>query len=89
MKKNDIMQLVDPSLAGEFDFRQMNLMLLTASLCIQQSSIRRPSMRQVRCLSIYLSIYRHKNGSMHIHLCIFLHKIHRFGVGCAASERKP
>ncbi|KAI5399272.1 receptor-like cytosolic serine/threonine-protein kinase RBK2 isoform X2 [Lathyrus oleraceus] len=47
LKKNDIMELIDPSLAGEFDYRQMNLMLLTASLCIQQSSIHRPSMRQV------------------------------------------
>ncbi|KAK2457286.1 receptor cytosolic serine/threonine-protein kinase RBK2 [Trifolium repens] len=47
LKKNDIMELIDPSLDREFDVRQMNLMLLTASLCIQQSSIRRPSMRQV------------------------------------------
>uniref|UniRef100_A0A0R0HNB5 Protein kinase domain-containing protein n=1 Tax=Glycine max TaxID=3847 RepID=A0A0R0HNB5_SOYBN len=47
LKKNDIMELVDPSLAGDFDSRQMNLMLLAASLCIQQSSIRRPSIRQV------------------------------------------
>jgi hypothetical protein len=44
------MELIDPSLDREFDVRQMNLMLLTASLCIQQSSIRRPSMRQACCI---------------------------------------
>ncbi|XP_027365117.1 receptor-like cytosolic serine/threonine-protein kinase RBK2 isoform X2 [Abrus precatorius] len=47
LKKNDIMELIDPSLAGEFEPRQVNLMLLAASLCIQQSSIRRPSIKQV------------------------------------------
>ncbi|MED6210259.1 hypothetical protein PIB30_062516 [Stylosanthes scabra] len=47
LKKNEIKELFDPSLNEEFDTRQMNLMLLAASLCIQQSSIRRPSMRQV------------------------------------------
>ncbi|XP_061371960.1 receptor-like cytosolic serine/threonine-protein kinase RBK2 [Gastrolobium bilobum] len=47
LKKNDIMELIDPSLADDYDSRQINLMLLAASLCIQQSSIRRPSMRQV------------------------------------------
>ncbi|XP_057424644.1 receptor-like cytosolic serine/threonine-protein kinase RBK2 isoform X2 [Lotus japonicus] len=47
LKKNEIMELIDPSLADGFDSRQMNLMLLAASLCIQQSSIRRPSIRQV------------------------------------------
>ncbi|KAE9589213.1 putative protein kinase RLK-Pelle-RLCK-VI family [Lupinus albus] len=50
LKKNDIKELIDASLADEFDSRQMNLMLLAASLCIQQSSIRRPSMRQVEQL---------------------------------------
>ncbi|KAH1261555.1 Receptor-like cytosolic serine/threonine-protein kinase RBK2 [Glycine max] len=53
LKKNDIMELVDPSLAGDFDSRQMNLMLLAASLCIQQSSIRRPSTRQARSIFLF------------------------------------
>lgn len=55
LKKNDIMELIDPSLAGDFDSRQMNLMLLAASLCIQQSSIRRPSTRQARSLYLFKS----------------------------------
>lgn len=47
LKKNDIMNLIDPFLADNYDSRQMNLVLLVASLCIQQSSIRRPCMSQV------------------------------------------
>ncbi|KAL1312253.1 hypothetical protein HN51_038885 [Arachis hypogaea] len=48
LKKNKIRELIDPSLGGDdFDYRQINVMLLAASLCIQQSSIRRPSMRQI------------------------------------------
>lgn len=47
IKRNEIRELVDASLADEYDTRQMNLVLLAASLCIQQSSIRRPQMSQV------------------------------------------
>ncbi|GKV41053.1 hypothetical protein SLEP1_g48632 [Rubroshorea leprosula] len=47
LKKNDIRELIDPALADDYDPRQMNLVLLAASLCINQSSIRRPQMSQV------------------------------------------
>ncbi|XP_010539943.1 PREDICTED: receptor-like cytosolic serine/threonine-protein kinase RBK2 [Tarenaya hassleriana] len=47
MKKNKIRELIDPSLANAYDTRQMKLVLLAASLCIQQSSIQRPQMSQV------------------------------------------
>ncbi|XP_054824763.1 receptor-like cytosolic serine/threonine-protein kinase RBK2 [Prosopis cineraria] len=47
LKKNRIRELIDPSLGDAFDTRQMNLVLLVASLSIHQSSIRRPSMRQI------------------------------------------
>lgn len=47
LKKNEVKSLVDPSLGDEYNTRQMNLVLLVASACIQQSSIRRPSMNQV------------------------------------------
>ncbi|KAK7285422.1 hypothetical protein RJT34_20192 [Clitoria ternatea] len=47
LKKNYIRELMDPSLANDFDCRQINIMLLAASSCIQQSSIRRPSIKQV------------------------------------------
>ncbi|KAJ4727557.1 Kinase family protein [Melia azedarach] len=47
IKKNAIRELVDPALGDDYDSRQINLVLLAASLCIQQSSIRRPQMSQV------------------------------------------
>ncbi|KAK4376299.1 hypothetical protein RND71_006976 [Anisodus tanguticus] len=42
LKKNRIRELVDPLLADDYNLLQMNLMVLAASLCIHQSSIRRP-----------------------------------------------
>ncbi|KAF7804792.1 receptor-like cytosolic serine/threonine-protein kinase RBK2 [Senna tora] len=48
LKKNDIRELVDPSLdlVHEFECGQINVVLLAASLCIRKSSIRRPTARQ-------------------------------------------
>ncbi|XP_038900658.1 receptor-like cytosolic serine/threonine-protein kinase RBK2 isoform X1 [Benincasa hispida] len=46
LKKNNVRELVDP-FTTNYNSRQMNLVLLAASLCIQQSSIRRPCMSQV------------------------------------------
>lgn len=47
LKKNNIRELVDPSLGDDYNSLQMNLMVLSAFLCVQQSSIRRPKMNQV------------------------------------------
>ncbi|KAG7970650.1 hypothetical protein I3843_07G095900 [Carya illinoinensis] len=47
LKKNHINELIDPSLHDNYNSHQINLVLLVASLCIQQSSIRRPCMSQV------------------------------------------
>ncbi|XVF21845.1 hypothetical protein REPUB_Repub12eG0124800 [Reevesia pubescens] len=47
LKKNDIRELIDPALGEDYNSRQMNLVLLAASLCMHQSSIRRPQMSQV------------------------------------------
>lgn len=47
LKKSEIRELVDPGLANDYNTKQMNLMLLAASLCIHQSSLRRPRMAQV------------------------------------------
>ncbi|KAL1832882.1 hypothetical protein ACET3Z_002533 [Daucus carota] len=47
LKKNDIRELVDPSLLDDYNSLQMNLMVLSAFLCVQQSSIRRPQMSQI------------------------------------------
>ncbi|CAI9118668.1 OLC1v1020264C1 [Oldenlandia corymbosa var. corymbosa] len=43
----NIEELVDPSLYGAYDAEQVNLMVMVASLCIQQSSSDRPQMSQV------------------------------------------
>ncbi|KAF3492956.1 hypothetical protein DY000_02053361 [Brassica cretica] len=47
MKKNKIRELIDPSLAGEYEWTQIKLVLLAASLSIQESSLERPGMSQV------------------------------------------
>nr|XP_043612255.1 receptor-like cytosolic serine/threonine-protein kinase RBK2 [Erigeron canadensis] len=47
LRKNNVRELIDPAIADNCDTRQLHLMVLAASLCIQQSSIRRPDMNQV------------------------------------------
>ncbi|PHT46989.1 Receptor-like cytosolic serine/threonine-protein kinase RBK2 [Capsicum baccatum] len=56
LKKNRIRELVDPSLADDYNLLQLNLMVLAASLCIQQSSIRRPQISQAREDSLVMEI---------------------------------
>ncbi|KAK8570180.1 hypothetical protein V6N13_002877 [Hibiscus sabdariffa] len=46
LKKNDIRELIDPALGEYYSLRQVNLVLLAASMCIHRSSIRRPQMNQ-------------------------------------------
>ncbi|KAL0371370.1 UNVERIFIED_CONTAM: Receptor-like cytosolic serine/threonine-protein kinase RBK2 [Sesamum angustifolium] len=53
LKKNKISELIDPSLGEAYNPMQMNLMILAASLCVQQSSIKRPRMSQARPISIF------------------------------------
>ncbi|KAL8054928.1 hypothetical protein ABFX02_04G024000 [Erythranthe guttata] len=51
LKKNKIRELIDPSLAeDDYNPMQMNLVILAASLCVQQSSTKRPRMSQVLLL---------------------------------------
>ncbi|KAM5561367.1 receptor-like cytosolic serine/threonine-protein kinase RBK2 [Rosa sericea] len=47
LNKNDVKELVDPSIGDNYDSTEMDHMILTASLCIEQSSILRPRMSQV------------------------------------------
>ncbi|KAJ7978030.1 Kinase family protein [Quillaja saponaria] len=47
LNDNNIKQLVDPSLANNYDPDEMDRVVLTASLCIEQSPILRPRMSQV------------------------------------------
>ncbi|KAL3849822.1 hypothetical protein ACJIZ3_011704 [Penstemon smallii] len=50
LKKNKIRELVDPSLAEDYNSVHMNLVTLAASLCVQQSSVKRPRMSQILLL---------------------------------------
>ncbi|KAL2238915.1 UNVERIFIED_CONTAM: Receptor-like cytosolic serine/threonine-protein kinase RBK2, partial [Sesamum indicum] len=61
LKKNKISELIDPSLAEAYNPMQMNLMILAASLCVQQSSIKRPRMTSL--LNSYVTIARFKGPS--------------------------
>jgi hypothetical protein len=46
LDKNDIKELVDPSLGDNYDTEEMDRVVLTASMCIEQSPILRPRMNQ-------------------------------------------
>ncbi|XP_075483171.1 receptor-like cytosolic serine/threonine-protein kinase RBK2 isoform X1 [Primulina tabacum] len=50
LKKNRIRELVDPSLGDNYNPIHLNLMILAASLCVQQSPVRRPRMSQILLL---------------------------------------
>ncbi|KAG0613170.1 hypothetical protein M758_6G082100 [Ceratodon purpureus] len=47
LKANNLEELVDPRLEGLYDSDQMNRLLHAASLCVRQSSQRRPQMTRV------------------------------------------
>ncbi|KAG8479601.1 hypothetical protein CXB51_029333 [Gossypium anomalum] len=47
LDKNDIKGLIDPSLGDDYDPKEANRMVSTASLCIEHSPILRPQMSQV------------------------------------------
>ncbi|XP_076925154.1 receptor-like cytosolic serine/threonine-protein kinase RBK2 isoform X1 [Bidens hawaiensis] len=49
LRKNNVRELVNPAIVDHCNTRQLHLTVLAASLCIQQSSIRRPDMNQA-CL---------------------------------------
>ncbi|KAL9320930.1 hypothetical protein ACSQ67_012769 [Phaseolus vulgaris] len=55
LSANNIKALVDPVLVDAYDEEQMKLVTLTASLCVDQSSIQRPDMSQaslILCLDL-------------------------------------
>ncbi|CAK9175861.1 unnamed protein product [Ilex paraguariensis] len=60
LKKNRIRELVDPSLGDNYDSLQMKIVVLAASLCVQQSSIQRPKISQV------LEILKGNHGSLEL-----------------------
>ncbi|TQD76456.1 hypothetical protein C1H46_038018 [Malus baccata] len=48
LDNNEIKELVDPNIGDNYDQKEMDHMILTAALCIEQSSILRPRMSQAR-----------------------------------------
>lgn len=53
MESGNIAELADPSLERKYDMDQMNRLVLTASYCVRQSSIWRPSMAEVQFLTTH------------------------------------
>ncbi|GMY35438.1 putative receptor-like serine threonine-protein kinase [Fagus crenata] len=47
MESGDLGQLADPNMEGKFDVEQLHRVVLTASYCVRQSSVWRPSMSEV------------------------------------------
>lgn len=47
MESGDIAKLADPEMQGEYDVEQLHRVVLTASYCVRQSSIWRPTMTEV------------------------------------------
>ncbi|KOM52901.1 hypothetical protein LR48_Vigan09g156000 [Vigna angularis] len=50
LEANNIKDLVDPSLGDDYDWEQMERVVLTASLCVEQFPILRPRMSQIAIL---------------------------------------
>lgn len=48
MESEKIEELADPNLEGKYEMDQMHRLVLTASYCVRQSSIWRPSMTEVQ-----------------------------------------
>lgn len=46
LDNNSIKELADPSLGDNYDVEEMERVILTASLCVEQSPILRPRMNQ-------------------------------------------
>ncbi|WOH06913.1 hypothetical protein DCAR_0626342 [Daucus carota subsp. sativus] len=53
MESGNVEELADPSLERKYDVNQMDRLILTASYCVRQSSIWRPSMAEVLQLLMY------------------------------------
>lgn len=64
LDKDDLKELVDPSIGDNYDTEEMDRMVLTASMCIEQSPILRPRMNQAstnfkKVSQVYPSLFVH------------------------------
>ncbi|KAE9593795.1 putative protein kinase RLK-Pelle-RLCK-VI family [Lupinus albus] len=51
---NNLRELVDPSLGDDYDLEEMECVVLTASLCVEQSPFLRPRMSEVTTQPKYI-----------------------------------
>ena len=70
LDNNNTKELADPSLGGNYDLEEMDRVVLTASLCIEQSPVLRPRMSQAsvelhitRTTLFHVVLYSHINGN--------------------------
>lgn len=54
MESGDLAQLADPKMKGKYDVEQLHRVVLTASYCVRQTSVWRPSMSEVHVLCLIL-----------------------------------
>lgn len=54
MESGDLAQLADPKMKGKYDVEQLHRVVLTASYCVRQTSVWRPSMSEVHALCLIL-----------------------------------
>ena len=54
MESGDLAQLADPKMKGKYDAEQLHRVVLTASYCVRQTSVWRPSMSEVHVLCLIL-----------------------------------
>lgn len=47
MESGNLAQLADPKMKGKYDVEQLHRVVLTASYCVRQTSVWRPSMSEV------------------------------------------
>lgn len=83
MESGNVDELTDPSLEHKYDINQMDRLILTASYCVRQSSIWRPSMAEVHLFSqirlmtervfkvtlLNILIHSYINGSFSLNTC--------------------
>lgn len=58
MESGNLAQLADPKLEGRYDLEQLHGVVLTASYCVRQSPVWRPSMSEVHKLYLVLNAFR-------------------------------
>ncbi|KAJ6974430.1 hypothetical protein NC653_030513 [Populus alba x Populus x berolinensis] len=80
LDNNDTKELADPSLGNNYDLEEMDRVVLTASLCIEQSPVLRPRMSQA-------SVELHVTSTTLFHAVLYSHitRNHRVTVPFAES----